>query len=475
MIGSTTDDAPVGAQALQPELASELRLPRPPGVFRRWLAAHPVAVDWIIVGSYLFGCLLVVLGSLVAAFAGPELEGVTPEAEAELHGLLTALSWPWVLVSALVVAITATALVFRRRYPLAGLVVVSLLMFLEQGLLAVPSSIAIVFLLWAIPVHRGVRLGWIGYAIAVACNTALVLLTSGTVTGFIGPAGVVVGGPIALADTIGISVISALWLLAVLMFAINLGNRRRYIEALIDRAHQLARDREQKAQLAAAAERARIAREMHDIVAHSLSVVVTLSEAASSAIETQPAAAKQAVERAAETGRSALTEMRRLLGVLNDDAAQDRSAAAAAPLTPQPGVAQLPELLRGFEEAGLRISLTEQGVSHGDAPQQLAVYRIAQEALTNALRYAGAGASIAVTLAHSAAGTRLEVVDAGSVERVSGERAPRPGIPGSGHGLAGAAERARVFGGTVDSGPHGRGWRLIAEVPVGEDQENEER
>lgn len=446
-------------------------LPRPPGVFRRWLAAHPRAVDWTIVGFYLFGCALVVLFELLAGVAVGTMSDVDPAAAEQLGMRTAALTWPWVLVSVLAIGLVAVALLYRRRFPLAGVVLTSLLLFFELGLLAAPNSVALVFLLYAVPVYRSVKAGWIAFGIALLSGVIVLQLTGGTGTGLIGPGGLVIAdGPISSADRVGLNLANGLWLLAVLMIGINLGNRRRYVEALIDRAHQLAREREQKAQLAAAAERARIAREMHDIVAHSLSVVVTLSEAASVAVETQPAAAKHAMERAAETGRSALVEMRRLLGVLNEgegsasDESPARAGAGHAPRAPQPGAAELQGLVDGFREAGLRVALTEQGVPAGDAVQQLAVFRIVQEALTNALRHAGAGASVDAVLEHSPEGTRIEIVDSG---REAHADAPGPSLPGSGRGLEGARQRAGMFGGVVEAGPFGAGWRVVATVPVG--------
>lgn len=494
-------------------------LPRPPGVFRRWLAAHPRLVDGCIVGCYLFGCALVVVFDLVSGTVIGSLPEVDPEAAAAVQERGGYLTWPWVLVSALIVAVVAVALAYRRRFPLAGVAAVSLLLFFEQGLLVAPNSVAIVFLLYAVPVYRGVRSGWIALGIAVLASSVSTLLTGGTGTGLFGPAGIALrGDSVSGSDQIAVGIANGLWLLAVLMIGINLGNRRRYVEALIDRAHQLAREREQRARLAAAGERARIAREMHDIVAHSLSVVVTLSEAAAVAIDTRPDAAKHALERSAETGRQALIEMRRLLGVLNDDSAElasepspasssTTSSAASAgegavradsglSYAPQPGLMQLPELVSSFADAGLDVSLTQEGSPTGDAQQQLAVYRIVQEGLTNALRYAGRSASVEVTVAHAGdGGTRIAVIDSGppgvepqssagsrvaagsgaSTERWATEdsTAAQPGslheaaIPGSGRGLAGSAARARMFGGSLDAGPHGRGWRLAAVVPSG--------
>lgn len=463
MRDARTAPAPPG----EPQPAeAELRLPRPPGVIRRWLAAHPRFVDGAIVAGYLLGCALALLFDALSGPISENLADIDPVAASELAARGGHLGWPWVLVTALAVAVPATALAFRRRFPLLGLIAVSALLFFEQGMLAVPNSVALFFLLYALPVYRSVAAGWLGYGIAALSSIVVIQLTGGSNTGLIGPAGVVIAeGPFGVADRVALNSLNALWLLVVLMIGINLGNRRRYVAALIDRVHQLAREREQRAQLAAAAERARIAREMHDVVAHSLSVVVTLSEAASVSADTQPAAAKQAMQRAAETGRTALVEMRRLLGVLAEGGPDGPAALAEGALAPQPGVAQLSELVAGFADTGLRVAFAERGAPHGDAVQQLAVYRIVQEGLTNALRHAGTGTEVRLTVEHDTAESRIEVVDSGPAP---GERPPHAGgIPGSGRGLDGVAQRVRMFGGTLESGRHGAGWRLFAIVPAG--------
>lgn len=465
----------------QPQLTeedSELRLPRPPGVFRRWLAAHPRLVDWTIVVCYLLGCLLMMAIDGFSGYAAESFGDIPADTAEQMTARSSYLGSPALLLALLAIALVATALVFRRRYPFIGLIVITLLLWIDFGALGFANSVALVFLLYAVPVYRSQRAGWFAYGATLLSHVLYLFAAYATqrsvsvgdgisISQGVGSGNVFLAqGPQGLGETIGMSVMTALWLLAVLMVGINVGNRKRYLAALIDRARQLAREREQRAELAAAAERARIAREMHDIVAHSLSVVVTLSEAASVAIEAQPAAAKQAMDRAAETGRSALTEMRRLLGVLNDERGSD--AQRGAPLAPQPGVAQLPELVAGFVDAGLQVTVVEQGVPAGDAAQQLAVYRIVQESLTNALRHAGHGATATVSMTHTAEETRIEVVDSGPTGAAAepGASAVSPRIPGSGRGLAGAAQRAAVFGGTLEAGPYGRGWRLTASVPV---------
>lgn len=453
----------------------ELALPRPPGVIRRWLATHPKAVDWIIVACYLFGVALMFAFELLTGIAVDFFEDIDPEAAEEIAARTKLIASPWLIVMLMSVAVVAFALRMRRRYPLAGLVAISAIMFFDLGLLIVPNVVAQVFLLYAVPIYRGVRAAWVAYSIAVLSGALLVFLTGGGNHGLIGPNGLeITDGPFRLGDQV-VSIMNALWLLVVLMVGINLGNRRRYVNALIERAHQLAREREQKAQLAVSAERNRIAREMHDIVAHSLSVVVTLSEAASVAIEAKPEAAKEAMQRAAETGRNALVEMRRLLGVLDDAEAASPVAsptpepAAAALRSPQPGVAQLQQLVESMRQTGLNVTVVESGTPSGDASQQLAVYRIVQEGLTNVLRYAGRGAMTELLLDHTADGTHIMITDSGRSGGSVGGGSPAQStvIPGSGNGLKGATERARLFGGSLHAGPLGRGWRLTANVPTG--------
>ena len=454
----------------------ELALPRPPGVVRRWLATHTRAVDWIIVSFYLLGSALMLGIEALSTFSADFFAEVNPDATQAGVARNDVLAGSWLFVMLASVAVVALALRLRRTRPLAGSIVISAVMFVDLGLLVIPNVVAQVFLLYAVPVYRGVRAAWIAFGIAVLSNTVLIYLTGGANSGLIGSGGLAVAeGPLQQGDQLLLIIMNAMWLLAVLLIGINLGNRRRYVKALIERAHQLAREREQKAQLAAAAERNRIAREMHDIVAHSLSVVVTLSEAAAVALDAKPEAAKDAMQRAAETGRNALVEMRRLLGVLNEpDAAQvtlsDESA--HAPRSPQPRVADLRQLVGSVRQAGLVVSVVEEGTSLGDATQQLAVFRVVQEGLTNALRYAGPNSQATLVLEHTPSATHIEITDSGRAKtRATDGRATVTSeetvqIPGSGRGLEGAAERARMFGGTLDAGPYGAGWRLTAQIPI---------
>ena len=225
---------------------------------------------------------------------------------------------------------------------------------------------------------------------------------------------------------------------------LNVRTRRAYLASVEERAEQLERERDQQGQLAAAAERARIAREMHDIVAHNLSVMIALADGAGYVSEQDPERAAGAMEQVSKTGRHALGEMRRLLGVLRED---------STGLAPQPGLADLEPLLEQVRAAGLHATLETSGtpVALG-AGAELTVYRLVQEALTNTLKHAGADARARVRLHYDADGVEVEVTDDGHA---------RARVAAGGQGLGGMRERAAVYGGELEAGPApGGGWRV---------------
>jgi signal transduction histidine kinase len=232
-------------------------------------------------------------------------------------------------------------------------------------------------------------------------------------------------------------------------------NRRALVTSLQERADRLERERDQEGRLATAAERARIAREMHDVVAHNVSVMIALADGASYAIEHDPERAEHAMRTASRTGRQALTEMRGLLGVLREDHEHAR-------LAPQPGLNELDELLQDVRTAGLPVSYQVTGRPEFplSAGLQLAVFRIVQEALTNTLKHAGPGASARLRVQHRPETLELEVVDS----------ADGPGLPapdGTGAGLRGMRERAAVYAGRLEAGPApDGGWRVELVVPL---------
>jgi len=249
----------------------------------------------------------------------------------------------------------------------------------------------------------------------------------------------------------------AIFLSGLVAAALGLGlyfaTRRAYLAELHDRAERLERERDQEGALAAAAERARIAREMHDIVAHHLTVMVTLSEAAAAASASSPERAADVMRSVSATGRRALADTRRLLGVLRQRPGQDPSAA----LAPVPDLAQLDALVEQVRSAGLDTTLE----IHGQPPDvpagvQLTVYRLVQEALTNTLKHGGPGVRATVRLRYLPGELRVDVDDDGA-----GATAP----VNAGGGLAGMRERVHAYGGDVQAGPRQRGgWHVSARL-----------
>jgi signal transduction histidine kinase len=230
--------------------------------------------------------------------------------------------------------------------------------------------------------------------------------------------------------------------------------RREYVTELEAKAAGREREREEQARLAIAEERSRIARELHDVVAHNVSVMVVQATAAKRVLEADPTAAHEALGSIETSGRIALTEMRRMLGVLRSE---DRPEA----LEPQPGIGQIERLAAQVRDAGLDVDLEIQGwprmLSRG---ADLTAYRIVQEALTNTLKHAGQ-ARAWVTLTYGDHELQIDVRDNG--------RGALAGLKGSGagQGLVGMHERALLYGGSLEVGPMmSGGWRVLASLPV---------
>jgi signal transduction histidine kinase len=227
--------------------------------------------------------------------------------------------------------------------------------------------------------------------------------------------------------------------------------RERQVEVLGDRAQQLEREREERAQALVAEERARIARELHDVVAHSVSVMVVQAQAGPRLLG-KPELAGTAFESIESSGREALVELRRLLGILR---AGDRELA----IGPQPGLASLEGLVKQVREAGLPVELQIEGEQLTLPPGvDLSAYRIVQEALTNTLKHAG-HAHAQVVVRYSSSTVELDIVDDGG--------GPPATLNGSGHGLIGMRERAALYGGHLEAGPRpGGGYAVRARLPV---------
>jgi signal transduction histidine kinase len=241
-------------------------------------------------------------------------------------------------------------------------------------------------------------------------------------------------------------------------------NRRAYVAALEDRAQTAELDRRAIVERAVADERRRIARELHDVVAHHVSVMGVLATGTRRALPRDPKAADEALATIEETGRVALREMRRLLFVLRSD------AEPAGELEPQPGLPGIEGLLEQVREAGLPVELTVSGdPGRVDPGIALAVYRITQEALTNALKHAGP-ASADVRLSFTPKELTIEISDTGRGPRpglAAGEMLPGPLPVSLGHGLLGMRERINLYGGTLHAGARaGGGFRVAARIPL---------
>ncbi len=273
-------------------------------------------------------------------------------------------------------------------------------------------------------------------------------------------------------------IVPQVWAYAlVALLGIAVRSRQDYTQALVERAHRLEVERDQQAQLAAAAERTRIAREMHDIIGHNLSVITGLADGGRYAAAKSPEHAAKALDAIGSTSRQALAELRRLLDVLRDDVPE------AAALTPQPSLTDLDRLVNGVRSAGLPVRTAVRGRAVAlPQGQQLTVYRVVQEALTNTLKHGGPGATAAVDIAYAEDGVTVTITDTGCSGRTGrsglaghtgrAELADPAGHPGpaghSGRGLTGMQERTSLYGGTLEAGPRplpASGWQVRLHLP----------
>ena len=241
----------------------------------------------------------------------------------------------------------------------------------------------------------------------------------------------------------------------------NIRTRRAYLAELETRAERLEREREEKAERAVIEERTRIARELHDVIAHNVSVMVVQASAGDELFDTDPERARESLRSVAATGRAALTELRRLLGVIR----AEEEPGGGPSYVPQPGIDYLDELVRQVQETGLAVELSVLGEPR-ELPEGvgLCAYRIVQEALTNTLKHAGASrADVSVRYVEDA--LELQVVDDGrGTDPVNGD-----GEAG-GHGLIGMRERVALFGGDLTARPRGAGdgYEVRARLPLEE-------
>ncbi len=373
------------------------------GQGRRLMRTHPLATDTLLAAVLLALCSVWLAGSGFASYRAV------------------------VVQTALIAALTV-----RRLYPSAVFLVTSAIAF-AQWLLGFPllGDAALLVALYTVAAHES------------RIRTLLVtgLLETGAVMAAVKwePAGTPLRSLLFLSAMV----------VAALFAGLAVASGSRYLAWMDERARRLETERDQQAVIAAAAERTRIARELHDIVSHSLSVVITLADAAAVVSRADPARGVEAMTEASEVGRRALTDMRAMLGVLRTDE-------PAAGLAPQPGIDDLGALVERIRATGLPVDLAVEGTPFPlGAAAELTAYRIVQEALTNTLRHAVARHAT-VTIAYDQPQVRVRIADDGTAKAPDTHR---------GHGIEGMRERAPLHGGTLRAGPHpdsAEGWLVEA-------------
>ncbi len=329
----------------------------------------------------------------------------------------------------------AASLALRRRWPLVPVVAAAVLMTVMVAVgIALNSGVSIVIVVGASAYSAGAHLpgrwAFPALAVLVGGGALSVLLDTRPVPSNLLFVAVICGIP---------------WGVGLAVQA-----RQRYVAVLEERTTLLERDREARAETAVAAERARIARELHDIVSHSLSVISLQAGGVRRLLSPEQEKQRQALMAVEHTARSAIEEMHHMLGLLRADAAD-------AQLNPQPGLAQLPELVERSAVAGLTVTLTTEGRERPlSSGVELAVYRIVQEALTNVTKHSDA-TEAAVVLRYGDRSLHVAITDTG---------APRGAGGGAGLGLRGMRERVAVYGGTLDAGAGaGGGYHVEVELP----------
>jgi signal transduction histidine kinase len=345
--------------------------------------------------------------------------------------------------AAIVLAVVAGGtLVLRRRVPLLVLATTLAVTVAIVALGDDPSGATVLIALYTTAALCELRVSLA--ALALTAGTAATL-SAFTVDAPGRQASATSGAIIAAGLTIGIWALGA-----------YAQTRRRYLRELRERAASAEREREQLARIAVQKERASIARELHDIVAHSVSVMLVGVRGARDVLRTSPDVAGETLARVERSGEQSLAELRRILAVLREP------ERAAAESRPQPSLAELDELVASYRAAGLPVRLEV----IGEPPPlpsgvQLSVYRLVQEALTNTLKHSNPS-SVTVTLAFRDSRLELEVVDDGTPTT--------PGAARSGQGLIGMRERVALLGGELETGERaGGGFRVAAQLPVGGD------
>jgi signal transduction histidine kinase len=385
---------------------------------RAWLGAHPLVAD------ALTSAFLTLAFLLVAAFQDSYgLPGKQPD-----------------LFSGLIVCIVVMSLTLRRRMPVA------VLAFVLAGCLTLTAfgyvpmlgpAAAYLIAIYSVASHRG-----LATSLPVGAFGLMLFIVSMALDGY----------------WFWQAVSNSVLLIGVWWIGRSLRLRRAYLDELEARARRLERAREADSRAARAEERSRIARELHDVVAHHVSVMTVQAGAARRILHRDPEAVQDALSTIEQMGRTALGEMRRLVGVLRTEAEPARSE-----LSPQPGVHDVSGLVDQLRETGLQVQLWIEGESRSLSPGvDLAAFRLVQEALTNTLKHAGPQARAWVRIQYADRQLEIEVEDDGR-GLVAG--LGRPG--GNGHGLVGMRERVALYGGDLRIGPRsGGGFEVRARFPL---------
>jgi signal transduction histidine kinase len=370
--------------------------------FMAWLRRHPLASDAMVAG-------------VVLALSLPPITGPTGHDHA---------------LSLVLILVMMSLLVWRRRAPFIILTAITGVALVQLTTGTLNGGLALLVALYTLAAYAPGR--HILAGVALLEGAAVVTALS------------VGNGLLAWTSLSGL-------MMATWFTGYYVRTRRSYLASLVRRAERLERERDAQAQLGASAERARIAREMHDIIAHNIAVMIALADGATYTVADDPGQAATLMGEVSATGRSALTEMHRLLGVLRQPAGPGHA--------PQPTLTDIDNLLAAIRAAGLPTRLTVTGQPPALPPSiQLAAYRIIQEALTNTLKHSAA-ASARVQLTYLPDGVELEVTDDGQ-PKATPTGAP-DAEPPAGHGITGMRERAAVFGGQVSAGPGpAGGWRV---------------
>lgn len=408
---------------------------------RAWLRAHPLIAD----GLLAVALAVASVGAAHAAWA--ELAAQARDYPALAEGVRRP-----DLFSALMDLTATLPLTLRRRYPLtvAAVVITAAVTSIALGYPSL-ALFAVLVAAYTLGAYSGLARGALWVAAAAAGLAAAQL-----VNGVDGDMSNVVLNPLvaAIAWWVGRSMLL----------------RRAYTAELESRARRLERARDVYARAALTEERSRIARELHDVVAHHVSVMTVQASAAKRVLDRDPDRAREALTAVESTGRSALAEMRRIVGVLrgHDDPGEPAHPAERGP---QPGIADISELVRQTREAGLNVVLRSEGAPRTlTTGADLAAYRVAQEALTNTLQHAGPSVRARVTIRFTAREVTIAVDDDGPVpdSPPAEEPGPEPGEPErTGHGLVGMRERVALYGGDLRTGPRAEGgYTVCARFPV---------